>query len=280
MASEYWYDESTTKSELEKLKNLYNDVVTNALKVGELLKSNVNVANIWNDDNSKVFASWWNQNGKEGGAGGKLIWDETHKRLYMSSQSDSQSDGEDRIRHTVSACAVAYYFVTCRAFVALESSHSESLKKYSAYIEAGKDSTYRIKENYYGGVMWPNLLSKKFGCKAWKNTALELKNHGVNSDADKIKVLGNNLAKKLKNLNSSVEDFSREVMKIATNTDRGRYWGFSTELTMEVVKKVKETNLKTEKWLTSFAHNTNTALSNTTNATIGDLKSLSKISFK
>lgn len=278
MASEYWFDEGSTKTELEKLKSLYNDVVTQALKIGELLKSNVNVANIWNDNNSKVFASWWNQNGKAGGAGGKLIWDDTNKRLYMASQSDSQSDGEDKIRHTVSACAVAYYFVTCRAFAALESSHSDSLKKYSAYIEAAKNSNYRIKENDYSGTRWPMLLSKNFGLKAWKNTTVEVKNSGVNSDADKIKDFGNALAKKIKNLNNAVDAFSAEVNRVATNTDKGLYWGFSTNLTVEVVKKVKEVNDKSVKWLTSFAHNTNTALSNTTNAKIGDLKSLSKIS--
>lgn len=277
---EYWFDEGTTKTELEKLKSLYNEVVTNALKVGSLLKSNVNVANIWNDNNSKVFASWWNQNTTAGGAGGRLIWDDKNKRLYMAVQEGSQSDGEDLIRHTVSACAVAYYFVTCKAFRALESSHGEDMKKYKAYIAATKDSNYNSKESNYTGKRWPNLLSKEFGCKAWKDTALEVANHGKVSNADKIKSLGSNLAKRLQALNESVDNFAREVNKVATNTDQGRYWGFKPELMVTVVKKVREINDKTQTWLKSFATNTNTALANTTNATIGDLKSLSKISFK
>ncbi len=278
MASNYWFDKSTTKTELEKLKNLYNDVVTNALKIGALLKNNVNVENIWNDNNSVVFASWWNQNGATGGAGGKLIWDDTHKRLYMSAQDGSQSDGEDKIRHTVSACGVAFYLVTCKAFAALESSHSEDMKAYSAYIKATKNTDYSMATNKFSGVRWPNLLAREFGCKAWKNTTLELKNHGVNSDADKIKNFGTTLAKRIQYLNTSVDDFCKEVCKIATNTDTGRYWGFDTSLTMEIVKSVREINTYVQKWLTSFAHNTNTALSNTTNAVVGDLKGLSKIS--
>lgn len=51
----------------------------------------------------------------------------------MSSQDGSQSDGEDLNRHTVSTCAIAYHFVTCKAFRALESSHGNDMKKYKAY---------------------------------------------------------------------------------------------------------------------------------------------------
>lgn len=279
MAQEYFFNASSTASELSVLNKKYDAVVAAALEIGKLLNQYVCVKNKWNDENAVTFADWWNQNGKDGGAGGTLKWDATNKLLYMSKQTGSQSDGEDKIRHVVSMTAVAYYLTTCKSFNALSSSYSKQMKKYDAYVKAAKNTTYTSKVDDFSGTRWPKLMKSSFGRKAWNNTKLNTKANGSVTSASEVKKMANQLATKLKNLNNKVDDFCSEINKVVNNTNSSKYWGFSVDLKVEIVRFIDKLNTNTTNWLKSFASNTNTALSTANNVVSTDLASLSKIKF-
>lgn len=279
MAQEYFFNASSTASELSVLNKKYDAVVTAALEIGKLLKQYVCVKGKWNDENAVTFADWWNQNGSGGGAGGALKWDATNKLLYMSRQTGSQSDGEDLIRHVVSMTAAAYYLTTCKSFNALSSSYSKQMKKYDAYIKAAKNSTYTSKLSDFGGTRWPKLMKTSFGRKAWSDTKLSTKASGSVTSAVEVKKMANQLVTKLKTLNNKVDDFCEEINKVVNNTNSSKYWGFSVDLKVEIVRFIDKLNNNTTKWLKSFASNTNTALATANNVVSSDLASLSKIRF-
>lgn len=281
MAQEYWYDASSTKTALKALDGAYKDVMTAALKIGKTLKKYVCVTKKWNDDNAETFASWWNQNGKGGGAGGSLKWDEKGKQLYMSKQDGSQSDGEDKIRHVVSMCGALYWLVTCNAFNALSSSYSKEMKKYNNYISVAKNSTYKTKfsKKDYTGTTWMKMMSSNFNAPKWETTTLKKEKSGSVTSAEALKSLANDLAANLKDLNTKVDTFIDKVKNIEGNSRSDKYWGFSDELASEIHTAARELNTNTVRWLKSFASNTNLALSTANNAVKKDLASLSKIKF-
>lgn len=281
MAEQYWYNKTSTASEIKTLNTKYNEIVKAALAVGELLKQYVCVKNKWNDENAVVFADWWNQNTGAGGAGGALKWDSTNKRLYMASQVGSQSDGEDKIRHVVSMAGAAYYVATCKSFNALTSSYSKEMKNYDAYVKAAKQDKFTryLKNNNYSGKEWPKLMKSSFGLKEWKDTKLSIKPGNQVTTKTEVVKMANELAKRLTTLNNKVDIFNEEITKVACNTNTSKYWGFSSDITTEVVKITKELSNNTSKWLKSFATNTNVALVNTNDMVAEDLAKLKNVKF-
>ena len=281
MAQEYWYNASSTTTALKALNNDYNAVIKAALQIGKTLKQYVCVSKKWNDENAVTFADWWNQNGSAGGAGGSLKWDATNKLLYMSRQTGSQSDGEDKIRHVVSMCACVYWLTTCKGFSALSSSYSKEMKKYDAYIKAAKSSTYttRFTKKNYSGTTWMTMMSNNFGATKWSDTKLPTKPSGSVTSSAEVKKLADTLAKNLTDLNSKVDSFCEEVNRIVGNTNSSKYWGFSDDVSSQITTTVRQLNKNTVSWLKSFASNTNTALATANNVVSSDLASLSKIKF-
>ena len=281
MAEQYWYNKTSTASEIKTLNTKYNDIVKAALAVGELLKQYVCVKNKWNDENAVVFADWWNQNTGAGGAGGALKWDSANKRLYMASQVGSQSDGEDKIRHVVSMAGAAYYVATCKSFNALTSSYSKEMKNYDAYVKAAKQDRFTryLKNNNYRGKEWPKLMKSSFVLKEWKDTKLSIKPGNKVTTKTEVVKMANELAKRLTTLNNKVDTFNEEITKVACNTNTSKYWGFSSDVTTDVVKITKELSNNTSKWLKSFATNTNVALVHTNDMVAKDLAKLKNVKF-
>lgn len=273
--TKYWYNKASTKSAISDLLTQYNKIVTASQELAKVLTTYVCVNKKWYDDNAVVFADWWNQNKKKG-AGGNLKWDTNDNKLIQG-KADTYSDGEDKIKLIVQQAGRVFWISVCCTLDGLESSHQDVKKTYSQYLKAAKDSTYIAKnksKSNDSATVWSSMM-KGFGCKAWNYTKIKYADSdGKTSDTAQIANFIKELDKAMTKINKLVDNYCASVSKIATNTNEGKYWGFSQKDMTKVVKQVKELSDDTSARLKSFANNTKLALSHTSEAKDSDIKKL------
>ena len=141
-----------------------------------------------------------------------------------------------------------------------------------------QNSTYISKnksKSNDSATVWSKMM-KGFGCKEWTFTKLTFKDtsDGQTSDQTQIRNFINDLDRELTTLNRKVDAYCTAVSKIATNTNEGKYWGFSDKDMTKVVKQVKELSEDTSARLKSFANNIKVALNHTEQAKESDIKKL------
>ncbi len=272
--AKYWYDASSSRSRVNKLKENYEDIVQKVMAVAKTMENYVCVDGKWYDDNARVVAQWWNQS-KAGSKSGKLQW--TGEKLEIVNPNEGKNDGEDRIKR-VANCASN---VVCVSFWTLQSlidSHHEiniDFKKEIGVWQKNRDAwtTKGVNNNIYNYstnnfsstlINEQRKMLEEIGYKKWTTTTLNTaSSNGKKSDTEQMNQFITQIDKKLDNLEKSWIAFATCAKNTANNDDQSKWWGFDPRTRNKLVRLIKELDERIETDISSFRSNLYTALSNT-----------------
>ena len=273
-STKLWYiseGANTAINQIDIIMGEYNKVVKAAMNVGNTLKTYVNKKDKWNDENSEVFAAWWNAN-KNLAKGGDLVWNSKKEKLEMT-QKISYSDGEDRIKLIVGAAGCAFYATVCKTINALTASYPSIKTNAStqAIITVANSSIYsnkfKKKDNeLINGITWQQMMQYIGGkgrirkAEVWDYTKLPTKKSGSVTKTGEVNKLINQLSNKLNTLQNRVEDYSSALRTVANNKKDTKWWGFDSTSKNTVQAKTKTMLTETKKKLKDFSSKTKVAL--------------------
>ncbi len=261
--AKYWYDSSSSKIRVNKIKENYEDIVKKAMSIAKTMQEYVCVDGKWYDDNARIVARWWNQS-KTGEKSGNLQW--TGEKLEIVNPKEGLYDGEDRIKRVVNGAASIINIGIFMSISVLEDSHHEIQEDF--VLLKNKPRLWQNKSfaSMYDEVesMGQREALEEIGYKKWTKTVLNTaSSNGKKSDTEQMNQFISQIDRKLDALEKSWNTFATCVKNTASNDDQSKWWGFDAKTRANVLGMVKTIDQRNETNLASFRKNLYTALSNT-----------------
>jgi len=269
--AEYW-NCSDARAKVNQVLKKYDEIVKACQTLASTMDEYVCVNNKWYDENARTVAKWWNQS-KSGGTSGQLKWDDK-KGLIITNPNSNNNDGEDRIKKTLISAVDIFMSGISDSLDGLTASHPEIKNTF-------KKELLLANKPRLTSVDQAQTNMKSLGCKTYKNVALNTaSSNGMRSNTNQMNKFINQVVANLKNIDSSLEDYCNEILKIVKNTSTTTCWGFDEDTRSYVKTLVSNEKDNVQSRLKGFKTNLNLALSHTEEKTNLQLNTLKNLSFK